>query len=426
MAQNVAEKFLKDSAAKSFHQRHREIINTNIDKYNTAFERGKSKFFNLENSKKKANIIKWKVMENLDRYLLDFESNFQKRGGKVIWANDAEEARQEIVKIMERHQAQCVAKSKSMVAEEIALHHFLKTQNVDIFDYTSLDTSAESLTDEQEIEAQKLLREQYTMADIGITAANFIIADTGSIAITDNEGNARLSATFPKIHIALVGIEKVIPSINDLDLFWPLLASHGTGQNLTVYNTVLSGPRQPHETDGPEEMYVILLDNGRSNLLIKNDQRQALYCICGEVCLSTCPTYQNIPDQAYDTSYHTLINSLVPARLNSISEFKHPAYVSPLSGDGLDACAIGIDYRRLALLNRRDSVQHSLISKTDKRTWKLFTYIMLRRRLIDFFGGKTKNFFLRNFFKKTWQKYGELPKLADKSFSKQWKEQNKE
>ena len=250
MAQNVAEKFLKDSAAKSFHQRHREIINTNIDKYNTAFERGKSKFFNLENSRKKANIIKWKVMENLDRYLLDFESNFQKRGGKVIWANDAEEARQEIVKIMERHQAQCVAKSKSMVAEEIALHHFLKTQNVDIFDYTSLDTSAESLTDEQAIEAQKLLCEQYTIADIGITAANFIIADTGSIAITDNEGNARLSATFPKIHIALVGIEKVIPSINDLDLFWPLLASHGTGQNLTVYNTVLSGPRQPHETDG--------------------------------------------------------------------------------------------------------------------------------------------------------------------------------
>src|SRR5690606_16229585 len=134
MGEHVADKFLKDSAVKSFDQRHREIINTNIDKYNLAFERGKSKFFDLGNSKKKANLIKWKTIENLERYLLDFESNFTKRGGQVIWANDAEEARQEISKIMERRQARSVVKSKSMATEEIELNHFLEKQNVEVFE----------------------------------------------------------------------------------------------------------------------------------------------------------------------------------------------------------------------------------------------------------------------------------------------------
>ncbi len=425
MGEQVADKFLKDSAVKSFDQRHREIINANIDKYNLAFERSKSKFFDLENSKKKANLIKWKTIENLERYLLDFESNFTKRGGQVIWANDAEEARQEISKIMERHQAQSVVKSKSMATEEIELNHFLAKQNIEIFENDfdmPLDPSAEQLA----MKTGELFRKKYTTVDIGISGANFIIADTGSIAITENDGNARLTTSFPKVHIALAGIEKIIPSLNDLDLFWPLLASHGTGQNLTAYNTILSGPRQEHDTDGPEEMYVILLDNGRTNVLEKNDQRQALYCICCETSLNVCPTYQNIAGQTYDTTYQTLINSLVPPNLNNVSELKHPAYASPLCGKGFEACAVGIDFLRLALLNRRDSVQQGLIPKAEKRAWKVFTYAVQRRGLIDFFSGKAKNFILQNFFKKTWGKHSKLPKLADKSFAKQWKEQNRE
>lgn len=422
MAQQVAQKFLKDSAVKSFDQRRREIINTNIDKYNVAFERGKSKFFDLENSKKKANLIKWKTIENLERYLLDFESNFSKRGGQVVWVNDAEEARQEIAKIIKRHQAQLVVKSKSMVTEEIELNHFLEKQNVEVFEHDIEENASE---EELTTKAGQLFREKYKTADIGISGANFIIADTGSIAITENDGNARLTTSFPKVHITLVGIEKIIPSINDLDLFWPLLASHGTGQNLTVYNTILSGPRQDQETDGPEEMYVILLDNGRTNVLEKNDQRQALYCICGEVCLNVCPTYQNIAGQTYDTSYQILIDSLIPPNLNSVSEFKHPGYASPLAGKCFDACAVGIDFLRLALLNRRDSVQQGLIPKMETRAWKAFTYAIQRRGLMDFFSGKTKNFFLRNFFKKVWGKHRKLPKFAEKSFSRQWKEQNR-
>ena len=290
---NTAEEFLVASEQKAFEMDHRKIINKSIGKYDTAFERGISRMINVENTKKKGHTIKWKVMENLDKFLPEFESNFLKRGGKVIWANDAEEANREILNIIQKAGAKTVIKSKSMATEEIHLNEFLEKNNIeslesDLGEYiiqllgqkpyhmvtpamhlsladiaklfneqfgTPLDITPEQLTQK----ARELLREKYLQADVGITGANFIIADTGSISITENEGNARLTTSFPKIHIAVVGIEKIIPSITDLDIFWPMLSTHGTGQNLTVYNTILSGPRQTNETDGPEEMYVVLL-----------------------------------------------------------------------------------------------------------------------------------------------------------------------
>src|SRR5437763_12041062 len=142
------------------------------------------------------------------------------------------------------------------------------------------------------------LREKYQIADVGITGANFLIADTGGVAVTENEGNALMSIAFPKIHIAIAGIEKIIPSLNDLDLFWPLLATNGTGQNITVYNSITFGPRQDGEHDGPQEMYVILLDNGRTNLLAQQEQRQALSCIRCGACLNGCPIYKDVGGHA--------------------------------------------------------------------------------------------------------------------------------
>ncbi|UIR56464.1 LutB/LldF family L-lactate oxidation iron-sulfur protein [Sphingobacterium sp. SRCM116780] len=459
MSVSSADKFLKESATKSFDSKHRDIINYNIDKYNIAFEKGKSKFVNLENSRLEANLTKWRAIENLDKYLLAFESKFTARGGKVIWANNAEEARQEIWKIMEKNNAKSVIKSKSMASEEIELNHFLEKKGIEALESdlgefiiqlldqkpyhivtpamhlsladiaqlfnerfgTPLEATAEELT----MKARELLREKYKTADIGISGANFLIADTGSIAITENEGNARLTTAFPKIHIAVVGIEKVLPSINDLDLFWPLLASHGTGQNLTVYNTLLSGPRQAYESDGPEEMYVVLLDNGRTNLLAQKDQRQGLYCIRCGACLNVCPIYQNIGGHTYETTYQGPIGSLISPHLSGMKEFKHLSYASSLCGKCTEVCPVGIDIQRMLLLNRRDSVTEDLAPTIEKKAWKGFTYLIQRRKLIDLFGGKFKNFFLGKFFKKTWGNNRQLPKLADKSFSKQWKEQQK-
>lgn len=459
MSVSSADKFLKESATKSFDSKHRDIINYNIDKYTIAFEKGKSKFVNLENSRLEANLTKWRAIENLDKYLLEFESKFIARGGKVIWANNAEEARQEIWKIMERNNAKSVIKSKSMASEEIELNHFLENKGIEALESdlgefiiqlldqkpyhivtpamhlsladiaqlfnerfgTPLEATAEELT----MKARELLREKYKTADIGISGANFLIADTGSIAITENEGNARLTTAFPKIHIAIVGIEKILPSINDLDLFWPLLATHGTGQNLTVYNTLLSGPRQAYESDGPEEMYVVLLDNGRTNLLAQKEQRQGLYCIRCGACLNVCPIYQNIGGHTYETTYQGPIGSLISPHLSGMKEFKHLSYASSLCGKCTEVCPVGIDIQRMLLLNRRDSVAEDLSPAIEKKAWKGFTYLIQRRKLIDLFGGKVKNFFISKFFKKTWGNNRQLPKIADKSFSKQWKEQQK-
>src|SRR3569623_1227565 len=297
---HIADEFLVASEDKAFDMDHRRIINYNIGKYDAAVSRGLSRLISLENTKRKGHVIKWKVMENLDKYLPEFESNFLKRGGKIIWANDADEARREILNIIQKAGAKTVVKSKSMVTEELKLNDFLESHHIesletDLGEYivqllgqrpyhivtpamhlskediaklfnekfgTPLDFTPEQLT----AKARELLREKYVQADVGITGANFIIADTGRNAVSEYEGNALHSVSFPKIHIAVVGIEKVIPSIVDLDLFWPMLATHGTGQNITVYNTILSRPRQPNETDGPDEMYEILLDNGRTNL----------------------------------------------------------------------------------------------------------------------------------------------------------------
>src|SRR5690606_35196670 len=459
MGEHVAEKFLKDSAVKSFDLRHREIVNTNIGKYNLAFEHGKSKFFDLENSKKKAHLIKWKAIENLDRYLLDFEANMPRRGGKVICTNDAEEARVEIARILEEVDAKSVVKSKSMATEEIELNQFLEKKGIESIESdlgefiiqllkqkpyhfvtpamhlsleeiaqlfhekfgTPLDATADQLT----VKARELLRDRYAAADVGITGGNFMVADTGSIAITENEGNARLTTTFPKVHIAVVGLEKIIPSLQDLDLFWSLLASHGTGQNLTVYNSILSGPRQPGETDGPDQMYVIILDNGRTNLLAQKDQRQGLYCIRCGACLNVCPVYQNIGGHTYDTTYQGPIGSLIAPHLNGLKEFKHLSFASSLCGKCTEVCPVGIDIQKMLLLNRRDSVEQNLSPNSAKKAWTGFAYVCQRRSLLHFLGGKMKKFFLKTLFRKTWGKHRELPKIADKSFSRQWKEQEK-
>ena len=456
----LASDFIHTSDTKAFDLDHRRIINYNIGKYNTAVSRGLSKFANLENSKRKAHTIKWKVMENLDKLLPEFETNFQKKGGKVIWANDAEEARKEILQIIKKANAKTVIKSKSMASEEIHLNEFLEKNHIealesDLGEYivqllgqkpyhivtpamhvskediaklfhekfgTPIDSSPEQLT----LKARELLREKYTSYDIGITGGNFLIADTGSIAVTENEGNARLTTTFPKIHIAIVGIEKLIPSINDLDLFWPTLSAHGTGQNLTVYNTILSGPKQNNESDGPDEMYVILLDNGRTNLLAQKEQRQALYCIRCGACLNACPVYKNIGGHTYETTYSGPIGSIITPHMAGMKEFKHLSYASSLCGKCTEVCPVKIDIHKMLLLNRRDAVKEGLNPKSESIGWKGWKIGMSKRKKMDMVGGKFKNFLLRTFFKKSWGKHRELPVVAEKSFSKQWQERQSE
>lgn len=452
----MAEDFLVKADEKAFDKAHRNTINYNIGKYNAAVERGLSKFENLEASKRKANVIKWRVMENLDKFLPEFEANFTRRGGKVIWANDAEEARREILQIIQRKNGKTVIKSKSMTTEEIHLNEFLEKNAIESLEsdlgeyivqllgqapyhivtpamhlskeeiaklfHEKFGTPPEATPEQLTQKARELLREKYLKADIGISGGNFLIADTGSIALTENEGNARLCTTFPKTHIAVVGIEKLIPSLADLDLFWPLLATHGTGQNLTVYNTILSGPRQAHETDGPEEMYVILLDNGRTNLLAQKEQRQALYCIRCGACLNACPVYKNIGGHTYETTYSGPIGSIITPHFRGMQEFKHLSYASSLCGKCTEVCPVKIDIHKMLLLNRRDAAATHVNTRMEKIGWTLWKKGMQKRSMMDLVNGKVKNFFLKRFFRKSWGKYRSMPEIAPKSFAKQWEE----
>lgn len=458
MASKEAVLFQEKSDQKAFDLDHRQVINYNIGKYNTSVETGLSHFNNLEHSKRRAYSLKWKMIENLDKILPEFESNFIKRGGKVIWANDAEEARQEILQIIKHSNSKTVVKSKSMATEEIGLNEFLNTHSVeslesDLGEYivqllgqkpyhivtpamhlslqdiaklfheklgTPIDASAEQLT----LKAREVLREKFMQADIGITGANFLIADQGSIAITENEGNARLSTTFPKIHIAIVGIEKVIPSLKDLNLFWPLLSTHGTGQQLTVYNTILSGPKQAQESDGPEEMYVILLNNGRTEVLANKEQRQGLYCIRCGACLNACPVYKNIGGHSYSVTYSGPIGSLITPHMKGMKAFKHLSYASSLCGKCTEVCPVKIDIHQMLLANRRDAVQQKLSPAMERLGWKVYTKTMTKRSWLDRFSSKFKTFVLKTCFKKVWGNRRELPKIAEKSFSQQWKENN--
>ncbi|GGK83815.1 LutB/LldF family L-lactate oxidation iron-sulfur protein [Rufibacter glacialis] len=451
--------FLLDAENKAFDLEHRRKIRFNIGKYNAAVQNGMAAYEHHELARERASFLKTQVINNLDKYLVEFENNFTKRGGKVIWAQNAEEALREIGAIMKRKRAKSVVKSKSMSTEEIHLNDYLEkngieTVETDLGEYIvqladqrpyhivtpamhmSKKDIAElfhqklgiPLTDDAQqlvLTARNLLREKYTSAEVGVSGGNFLVADIGGVAITENEGNARLSTTFPKTHIAVVGIEKLIPSMLDLDLFWPLLSTSGTGQNMTIYNTILTGPRQPTEKDGPEEMYVVLLDNGRTNLLAQPEQREALNCIRCGACLNVCPVYKNIGGHTYETTYSGPIGSVITPHLAGMEEHKHLSYASSLCGACTSVCPVKINLHNLLLVNRRQSVEEGLVDKNEKLAFKFWAKGMQNRRLLNLAPAAVKNFVLGHVQKEAWNKRREPLVAAPLSFNEMWRKQRK-
>ena len=233
------------------------------------------------------------------------------------------------------------------------------------------------------LEARARLREKYIQAEVGVTGANFLISDIGGVAVTENEGNARLSSAWPSTHIVVVGIEKMIPSMQDLGLFWPLLATYGTGQWLTVYNSIISGPRQPGETDGPKEMIVILLDNGRTNLLANPKTRESLYCIRCGACLNACPVYKNVGGHTYSTTYSGPIGSVITPHLRDLNEWKHLSHASSLCGNCTEVCSVKINLHELLLENRAEAVREGYSPFVERIAWKGWKIAMLQRKWMN-------------------------------------------
>lgn len=449
--------FIAKSTIKAADLDLRYKVNFNISRYNSTVPLGKQQFNNVELARERAKNIKWRALESLDQYLEAFESNFTARGGKVIWAETADDALKEILMICQDRQCKTVVKSKSMVTEEIHLNKFLEKNNIESIEtdlgeyiqqldgeppyhivtpamhkskedvaklfYEKLDCPAGLSPSQLTLVAREKLRKKFVEAEVGVTGANFIIADTGSIAVTENEGNARLSTAFPKTHIAIVGIEKIIPSFTDLALFWPLLATFGTGQTVTVYNSVISGPRQPNETDGPEEMYVILLDNGRTNILQNEKMRESLYCIRCGACLNACPVYKNIGGHAYGTTYSGPIGAVVTPQMKDTDQWKHLSYASSLCGNCTEVCAVKINLHELLLENRSEAVDKGSASMQEKIAWKVWKKASLHRKLMNGGNQKIKNWLINKMFK-GWTKHRADLHFPEKTFNELWKEKN--
>ena len=453
-----SETFLAKSTVKAADLQHRRTINFNMGRYHAVVPKGKEQFADVHLARERAKNIKWRAIETLDQQLEEFELNLNKKGGKVIWAETAAQAIEEIVKICKEKNCRTLVKSKSMATEEIHLNKAMEENGIesietDLGEYIQqldgeppyhivtpamhkskedvaklfadkLGTPSNLTPTELTLVARNILRKKYVEAEVGVTGANFIISDIGGVAVTENEGNARLSCAFPKTHIVVVGIEKVIPSVTDLALFWPLLSTFGTGQRITSYNSIITGPRQPGETDGPEEMYVILLDNGRTNILQNPVQRESLYCIRCGACLNACPVYKNIGGHTYGTTYSGPIGSVITPHLRDMNEYKHLSYASSLCGNCTEVCAVKINLHELLLENRKESVEEGHTTFTERAAWKMWRLASLNRRMMNLGNGKLKNKVVNGLFK-DWKKNRADLDFSQKTFNEMWKDRFK-
>ena len=407
----AGQEFLRQAAQKSADLVHRGIVRWNIDQYDTGVGKGKTRFADWESARQRCHDIKWEAVNHLDKYLLQFEQKVKENGGHVFWAETSEEARQYICEVAKRGGVKKVVKSKSMVSEEIHLAAALEKIGVEVVE-TDLgefivqlrneppyhivtpamhlnrqqvsDLFKEKLgsadtKDPQELVAiaRRWLRKDFFSAEMGISGANFIVADAGMVTITTNEGNGRLSTSVPRIHVALTGIEKVIPRLQDLATLWPTLATAGTGQPITCYNTLMGGARRGNEVDGPEEFHVVLVDNGRSQLLGDLEEREVLHCIRCGACINACPVFRNIGGHAYGVTYPGPIGSVLEPNLLGLKDYQHLSFASSLCGACTDVCPVHIELHHHLLHNRRNAINQGTHSGSERLGMKLFRWMMM-------------------------------------------------
>ena len=419
--------------------------------------------------RKRAYGIKQRTMANLDRYLEEMADNVERRGGNVFFAEDGEAVVRYIGDLARRKGAKVVTKSKSMATEEIELNRRLEEEYSDLDleivetdlgewiaqlagDHPShivgpilhmnrrritevlSETAGEKLPPDVEALgsfARRRLREKFLAADIGITGANFGVAETGTIATITNEGNARLVTSVPPVHVVVMGIEKMVPCFEDLSVFVRLLARSGTGQKLTVYTNFITGPRDRGELDGAEELHLILMDNGRSKLL-GTEFEEALYCIRCGACLNVCPVYRQTGGHAYGSTYSGPIGAVITPLLKGTKEAKDLPFASSLCGACWEACPVGIPLHDLLLKLRNRQVQEGVRDKGERLAFKGFENAMRSPALYKI-SGKAGRLAQRPLKKdgsvrplpgplSAWTDTRDLPPLAEKSFRDLWKE----
>ena len=416
------------------------------------------------------------TIAHLDYYLNVFTDQASKNGTKVHFASDAQEARKIFLDIVRSKSARMVAKSKSMVSEEIHINAALEAENIECVEtdlgewivqlahetpshiiipaihknrYQVQDLfekeSGETLSSETTVlagYARRALRAKFEQAEIGMTGCNFAIAETGSIVTFSNEGNARMVSTLPKTHIVMMGMERIIPSYNELEVMANVLPRSATGQKTTVYVSAVTGPRRESELDGPDELHVIILDNGRSKILEDPEFREVLNCIRCGACLNVCPVYRQIGGHAYGSVYSGPIGAVITPLLNPGSEKSSELpFASSLCGACHEACPVKIPLHDMLVHLRRKHVKAGRSSLGERAAYAGFGVMSQSSKVFDQAGkagrwiqlnmiGNSLNSSAGNnavdtLVRRTpvygWTKYRDLPKAPALSFRDLWK-----
>jgi L-lactate dehydrogenase complex protein LldF len=361
------------------------------------------------------------TLAHLDTYLAQLETQVTARGGAVHWASDAAEACRIITDLARLRGVRRVVKSKSMTTEEIDLNPALQAAGMTVVE-TDLGEYVVQLADDRpshiiapiihksaasvaEVFSRRLgvpqqarpedlarvaretLRAEFLAADMGITGVNFAIAETGTLVIVENEGNARLTTTRPRIHVAVMGIEKVIPRLADLGVFLRLLARSATGQRASVYASLLTGPRRAAETDGPDELHLVILDNGRTRVLADSELREALRCIRCGACLNVCPVFERAGGHAYESEYSGPIGAVITPALRGLERAGELPFASTLCGACVDVCPVKINLPRMLLELRGRAVRAGLVGWKDRLFARAWVFVMCSPTRLRLLGG---------------------------------------
>jgi L-lactate dehydrogenase complex protein LldF len=363
-----------------------------------------------------ARLVRAHTIAHLDRYLTQFVDAARANGTHVHFATDAAEATRLVVDIARRHEARRVVKGKSMVSEEIELNAALEAAGMrvvetDLGEYViqldhdvpshiiapiihktkeqvaatfrrELGASEAEVADIPQMTAfaRRMLRAEFLAADLGISGVNFAVADSGSLCLVENEGNGRLSTTVPRVHVALMGIERIVPTAADLAVSLRVLARSGTGQALTVYTNVITGPRREGDPDGPSELHVVIVDNGRSQML-RTELEEILYCIRCGACLNVCPVYQEIGGHAYGSVYPGPVGAVYTPGAFGLEPWADLPQASSLCGACKDACPVRIDIPRMLLALRARAEEGGHTPRWVGDGLRLFRFVATRPRL---------------------------------------------
>lgn len=458
MISEAQKKFIDSSVVNSINTNQQNILNTNNLIYQNKFSNARLQYANINLAKKRAGAIKHRVLNNLDKYLVEFEANFTKRGGKVIWALNSQQAVDEIYTIILKNNYQHIVKSKSVLSEEIELQKYLKTKGIELKETDFIEFIKKGISGDNQFVSDlnaynkeeikqylvqkyglskdksineiittisKIKKEIFINSEVGIVEADFIISDIGAVSISENDGDSVLSSSFTKVNIVLASIEKVIPNLADLELFLPLLSTFKTGEKISAYNTILTGPCQEDETDGPTEMYVILIDNNRTEVLSKKEQRKAMSCIQCGACSVSCPIVSLIGNNISASTYKGPIGSVVTPYLKGINEYSHLSYATTLCGKCSEVCPVNIPLHELFLHNRNDFVNKSEISINEKLLFWTWKKIILSRNFMNLGSVALKNKVFSMVFSKIWGKKRKLPEFSPKNFNQMWREKSK-